>query len=76
MTTLFKKFTTVTPHDTNTLSCKCLWIGVTGNLALSIDGSTTAVTFKAVPVGRFKINLDGGRVMSTNTTATDIVALS
>lgn len=80
----------VTPSDTLDLPnagntsptpsyAKALYIGVTGDVAViaagdkSASGAGTAVTFKAVPVGWFPVQVR--RVMSTNTTATNIVAL-
>lgn len=64
----------VTKSDSTVLSgVRALYIGVTGDVAVMPKGSTTAVTFKAVPVGILPIQCS--KVMSTNTTATDIVAL-
>ena len=78
----------VTPSDTKDVTnasgdnasvyAKALWIGVTGDVAIVAAGDTsntnqgTAVTHKAVPVGIFPVQVR--RVMSTNTTATNIVA--
>lgn len=77
----------VTPSDTKDVTnpagdnaavyAKALWIGVTGDVAIVAAGDTsnanqgTAVTHKAVPVGIFPVQVR--RVMSTNTTATNIV---
>lgn len=80
----------VTPSDTLDLPnsggpnptpsyAKELWVGGTGNLAVvmagdkSNNGLGTPVTFNGVPVGRFPYQVR--RVMATNTTATNIVAL-
>lgn len=79
----------VTPSDTKDVtnatgdaaSCyaKALYIGTTGNVAIvaagdrSNAGAGTAVTFTAVPVGFFPVQVR--RVMSTNTTASTIVGL-
>ena len=66
----------VTPSDTTLINCRALWVGGAGAVALSASGSATAVTLSAVPAGTLiPIGLDQGRVMSTNTTATLIVAL-
>lgn len=78
----------VTPSDTKDLTnaagdnaavyAKCLWIGVTGNIAIVAAGDQsntlqgTAVTVSNVPVGWFPVQVR--RVMSTNTTASSIVA--
>jgi hypothetical protein len=56
-----------------------LYVGVSGDVAVvtaadnSNNGAGTAVTFKAVPVGPFPVQVR--RVMSTNTAATNIVGL-
>lgn len=79
----------VTPSDTKdvtnatgdaaTTYAKALYIGVSGDVAIVAAGDTsnagqgTAVTFKAMPVGWFPVQVR--RVMSTNTTATNIVGL-
>lgn len=66
----------VTPSDTTLVNCRALWVGGLGNLAVAASGTSTAVTLTAVAAGTIvPIALDGGRVMSTNTTATLIVAL-
>jgi uncharacterized protein YabE (DUF348 family) len=66
----------VTPSDTTRVTCRAIYIGGAGNIALSIDGTTAAVTLTATPVGTIlPIGLDQGRIMNTNTTATLIVAL-
>ncbi len=51
---------------------RALYVGGTGNLnVVMVDGQT--VLFSAVPVGIFPIQVT--KVMSTSTTATNIVAL-
>ena len=64
---------TVTPSDSTILSARALYIGVTGNVAVIPLGGTVAVTFSNVPVGILPVSVS--KVMSTNTTATSIVAL-
>jgi hypothetical protein len=72
----YTSFKAVTPSDTTLVNCRAIYIGGAGNIALSIDGATTAVTLTAPPVGTIlPIELNAGRIMSTNTTATLIVAL-
>ena len=67
----------ITPSDTTLVNCRAIYIGGAGNIALSVDGTTAAVTIAAPPVGTIlPISLVGGRIMATNTTATLIVALS
>ena len=80
----------VTPSDTQDLPnsaganptpsyAKALYVGATGNLAVimagdsSNSGQGTPVTFLNVPVGWCPIQVR--RVMNTNTTASDIIAL-
>lgn len=66
----------ITKSDTTQVNCRAIWVGGTGDVAISRDGVTAAVTYSAVPAGTIlPIALDGGRVMSTNTTATLMVAL-
>lgn len=49
-----------------------LYVGVTGDVAVRhADGGT--VTYKAAPVGVLPVQVD--KVLSTGTTATDIVAM-
>lgn len=67
----------VTPSDTTIINCRALYIGGAGNVAVKTTAGATAVTFTAPPVGTIlPINIDGGQVMSSNTTATLIVALA
>jgi hypothetical protein len=67
-------FAAVTPSDSTVLSgVRALYVGVTGNLAVRPVGGS-AVTFVAVPAGMI-LPIAVDRVMSTNTTATSIVAL-
>lgn len=67
----------VTPSDTTRISCRAIYVGGTGAVAISSDASATAVVFAAVPVGTIlPIALDQGRIMSTGTAATNLVALA
>lgn len=65
----------ITPHDTNVLTggiCRAIYVGVTGHLNVKLpDGQT--VLFKNVPVGIFPIQAE--IVLSTSTTATELIAL-
>lgn len=63
----------VTPSDATILGARALFVGTTGDLAVVPQGQTGAVTFQNVPVGFFPVSV--AKVMSTNTTASDIVAL-
>lgn len=53
--------------------CRGLYIGGTGDVTVVTEGGTTA-TFKAVPVGTV-LPIRAQSVNSTNTTATNILAL-
>ena len=72
-----RSFSACTPSDTTLVTCKALYVGTTGNIAISSSSSTAAVTFVGVSEGTvLPVELFGGRVMSTNTTASNIVLLS
>lgn len=65
----------VTPSDATDLTgVRAVYVGVTGNVALMALYDSAAVTFTAVPAGTI-IPVRIKRVMATNTTATDIVAI-
>jgi hypothetical protein len=67
----------LTKSDTNVLPlgpCRALWIGGAGDVAVIAEGDTDAVTISAVPAGTV-LPIRCKKVMSTNTTATLIVAL-
>lgn len=63
----------VTPSDSTVFPvCRALYVGGTGDIRLRLpDGQT--ITFIAVPVGIFPIQAD--MVLSTSTTATNMIAL-
>lgn len=73
----------VTPSDTVDLPnagagygpCRALYIGVSGDVTVQTQngGGVASVTFKSVPIGILPVRCS--RVMATNTTATNIVAL-
>ena len=65
----------VTPSDATELRFKALYIGGAGNVAIIAKDDTAAVTFTGVTAGSI-LPVEGTKVMSTNTTATAIVALS
>lgn len=67
---------TVTPSDSTLVTCRAIWVGGAGNLAVSPSASATAVTYQGVAAGDLiPIALDSGRIMSTGTTATLICTL-
>lgn len=67
----------VTPSDTTLINCRAIYVGGAGNVAVKTQSGATAVTFTAPPVGTIiPINIDGGMIMATNTTATLLLALA
>lgn len=70
-----KSAAVVTPDDSNDLAFtpRSLYIGVSGDVAVHMFGQTSAIVFKAVPVGILPICPD--RVLVTGTTASSIIAL-
>lgn len=69
------KAAAVTPSDSTELGqVRALYVGGAGNLAVTMRGDTAAVTFSSVPAGTL-LPLAVAKVMSTNTTATAIVAI-
>lgn len=65
----------VTPSNSTDLTgARGVYVGGAGNLALIAIGDSAAVTLAAVGAGTI-IPVRISRVMSTNTTATDIVAI-
>lgn len=67
----------VTPSDSTVINCRAIYVGGAGAVAVKTISGATAVTLAAVPVGTvLPITIDGGQIMSTNTTATNLVALA
>lgn len=66
----------VTPSDSTPLPAgvRALWVGGAGDVAVVFVQGTAAVTLKAVDAGEC-LPVQVTKVMLTNTTATDIVAL-
>ena len=65
----------VTPSDSTDLTgVRAIYVGGAGNVALRAIGDSSAVTLSSVPAGTI-IPVQIDRVMSTNTTATSIVAI-
>lgn len=64
----------VTPSDSTVLDFRALWVGGAGNVAVRTRNGQT-VTFSGVAAGTI-LPVQGDRVMSTNTTATLILALN
>jgi hypothetical protein len=73
----YSSFQAVTTSDTTRVSCRGIYVGGAGNVAVSPDGTTAATVFTAPPVGSIlPIALDQGRIMATGTTATLLVSLA
>ena len=71
-----RRLVAVTPHDSTNLAdvAKALYVGGAGNVAILAAGDSAAVTLVGVPAGTV-LPIQTTRVNSTNTTATNIVAL-
>jgi hypothetical protein len=68
------KAVAITPSDTTILDACAIYVGVGGDVAVMPAGGTSAVTFKNAPAGSV-IPLTVVKVMSTNTTATNMVGV-
>jgi hypothetical protein len=66
----------ITKSDTTPVTCRAILVNGAGDVAVSIDQTTAAVTIVGVAAGALiPLELNGGRIMSTNTSATNIFAL-
>lgn len=76
--TTYSSAAAITPSDTTLVSCKAIYVGAAGNVTVNMSPTGgTSVLFTAPPVGSIlPVNLSGGRVMSTGTTASALVALN
>lgn len=63
---------TYSPDHDDATEFDRLWVGVTGDISIR-DKRGNAILFGQVPVG--ELNVFGRRVLSTNTTAQEIVAI-
>lgn len=65
----------ITPNDGTDLAVNTrgIWVGGTGAIAVIMEGDSASVTLAAVPVGLLPIAAK--RVLSTGTTATNLIAL-
>jgi hypothetical protein len=70
-----RSWRSVTPSDSTNLmaGCRAIWVGTAGNIAL-VGDDNTAITFTIASDGTL-LPLGPKRVNSTNTTATNIVAI-
>jgi hypothetical protein len=65
----------VTPSDSTVLpGTRALYVGGAGNVAVVMSGNGATITFTGVTAG-FILPVQVTKVMATNTTATNIVAL-
>lgn len=65
----------VTPSDSATLAgVRALYIGVSGDVVVVTRRRAASVTFKSVPIGILPVQCV--QVLSTGTTATNILALT
>jgi hypothetical protein len=72
-----RSFEAVTPSNSTLVTCNALYVGTGGNVAVAPTATAAAFTFLNVLDGTFlPIELISGRVMATNTTAANIIALS
>ncbi len=69
-----RSFAAVTKSDTTIVNAVGLWVGGAGNVAVIGKNDTVAVTFLAVPAGTY-LPFQVSKVMSANTTATNIIAV-
>ena len=70
-----KKHSVVTPSDVTTFSSpQAIYVGTGGDVALRLIGNSDVATYKNVPSGSW-LPVEADKVMSTNTTATDILML-
>ena len=53
--------------------CRAIYVGGTGDVAVTMADGQTPIVFKAVAVGIFPIQIT--QLLSTSTTATDVIAL-
>jgi hypothetical protein len=73
----FGQAVTVTPSDTTQVTCRAIYVGGAGNVAVKTAPGATAVTFTAPPVGTIlPVCIEGGQIMNTGTSASALVALS
>lgn len=76
----FNKAAAVTLHDTNEIagftgsSWDGMYVGVSGNVTMTLSGDTSAVLFKNMAQG-ITHNISPKIIAATSTTATDIVVL-
>lgn len=70
-----KRAVAVTPSDSTVISPSAIYVGVTGDVAVMPEVGGVSVVFKAVPAGS-RVPVQVIQVLSTGTTATNMVAVS
>lgn len=73
-TTSFSSAAVVTKSDSTFINFTALFVGGAGNVAVALQDGTV-VTFTGVLAGTI-LPIAGSKVMSTNTTATNMVAMN
>ncbi len=69
-----KTASAVTKSDSTIVNCRALYVGGAGDVAIVAIDDTAAVTLSSVPAGTL-LPIACKKIMSTNTTATNMVAL-
>ncbi|MDP3940173.1 MAG: hypothetical protein Q8R92_18820 [Deltaproteobacteria bacterium] len=69
-----RKLRAVTPSDSTVVNCISFYVGVAGDVAVIAQDDTAAVTLTACAAGTV-YPIACNKIMSTNTTATNIVAI-
>lgn len=69
-----RRLLAVTKSDTTIVNCDALYVGGVGDVAIIASDDSAAVTLPSVPAGAL-LPIACKKVMSTGTTATNIVAL-
>ena len=70
----YERAVAVSPSDSTIVDCEAFYVGGAGNVAIVAKRGGSAVTLTAVLVGHV-YRIACSKIMSTNTTATAIVAL-
>ena len=70
----YERAVAVSPSDSTIVDCEAFYVGGAGNVAIVAKRGGSAVTLTAVVVGAV-YPIACSKIMSTNTTATAIVAL-
>jgi hypothetical protein len=70
----YTKAVAVTTSDSTVLDCLAFYVGGAGNVAITPLGGSAAVTLTGCLAGHV-YRIAANKIMSTNTTATAIVAL-